>query len=239
LEYKNATDFSVIKKSIPRGHIEKCKGDKKQNVLYCIKEGNILINEFELRTPLEIKKELYLEKMKAKIKDYREWQLDILNIVEGEEDDRSIYWFYETTGCVGKSTICKILYARNDISTVLGDGKKADVAFKIAEWQKNNEHKDPDVIILDCPRDNIGHIDYTIIEKLKDGLFSSGKFESCEVFFLKIPHILIFANEEPEYDKVSLDRWNVYEIIEDKLVKRTGELGALNPAESALVAPSQ
>ncbi len=44
VEYKNAVRFKTLKNNIPRGHIEKAKRTKAQNITYCSKEGNYTTN---------------------------------------------------------------------------------------------------------------------------------------------------------------------------------------------------
>lgn len=73
--------------------------------------------------------------------------------------------------------------------------------------------REPKVIVLDIPR-NVpdDFISYTCIEELKNGLFLSGKYESQIGAFVDIPHIIVFSNREPDYDKMSRDRWRICRI---------------------------
>lgn len=48
-ESKNPIKFKTIKNKFPRAHIEKAKGNRKQNIKYCSKEGNYKTNFGEVR----------------------------------------------------------------------------------------------------------------------------------------------------------------------------------------------
>jgi len=71
--------------------------------------------------------------------------------------------------------------------------------------------KYPKIIIFDVPRTHIDYLNYEAIESIKNGCFFSGKYECCQVI-MNCPHVLIFANTEPERYKLSSDRWNIVEI---------------------------
>jgi hypothetical protein len=62
------------------------------------------------------------------------------------------------------------------------------------------------------------------LEEIKDMLFYSGKYEGGMVCG-PCPHMCIFANEPPELEKFSSDRWKVFKITEvDTPFGRTREL---------------
>ena len=55
------------------------------------------------------------------------------------------------------------------------------------------------------------YLSYTGIEEVKNGCFFSQKYESAMVV-MPYPTIIVFANEEPCYGKMSQDRWRVQQI---------------------------
>ena len=60
-------------------------------------------------------------------------------------------------------------------------------------------------------------IPYTLLEDIKDGQTVSCKYNS-RCLCLNTPNILIvFANNPPEYAKMSKDRWKIFTIIGEKL----------------------
>jgi len=97
-KYKELTgiqkDQSVIEKN---KNWEKAKDDDQQNYDYCTKDGKFKTN-MKMRKPCK-------DPMDGK--EFKDWQNDIINIITGPVDDRKIYWFWEDTGGIGKSTFCK------------------------------------------------------------------------------------------------------------------------------------
>lgn len=120
---------------------------------------------------------------------------------------RDIHWFWEPKGRMGKTILSTFFCDQRD-ALILG-GKKADCFFGVQSYMKTHGGVGPDIIIIDIPRSNMDYISYTAIEKVKDGLFFSGKYESGPVRFNR-PHIICFANEEPRFDAVSADRWKIH-----------------------------
>ncbi len=194
--YRNAVRFSTLKSLCPRGHWEKCK-DWNASKAYCSKldtrNGSIFTNIDFPRDPLE-GHVLY------------EWQKNILHIADGEPDDRTIYWFWEPTGNVGKTALCKhIMLSARKATYVSGAGK--DILFSFT-----NLDPKPKIVLWDVPRSAEGYISYQAIESVKNGIFFSGKYESKTVLF-NCPHVIIFANFEPDTSKLSEDRWNITKIL--------------------------
>lgn len=133
------------------------------------------------------------------------WQKDIIDIIMKEPDDRTIYWFWEEKGGVGKTQFCKYLCAMH--SACIMSGKATDCKHGIVKYHE--ERKDyPELVIFDIPRCNKDFISFDAIESIKNGLFFSGKYEGCQAVF-NCPHVICFANEPPEESKLSLDRWQI------------------------------
>lgn len=211
IEFKRQVDFSVLKKLCPRAHWEKARGNRTQNEKYCSKENNIIINTLPpSKAKLLDQKKLRIIKNEYNNVTWKPWQQKVIDIIQGPKNSRTIHWIWEPDGNTGKSFVSKFIYCK--YTSINGDGKKADIAYKIRDWQKENDEADPDIILIDCPRDSLEYLNYSMLEKFKDGLFSSPKYESCDILFEYIPHVFVFANEEPDYSKVSMDRWNVIKI---------------------------
>lgn len=145
-----------------------------------------------------------------------EWQLFIMDILKSEPDDRSIYWFYETVGSVGKSQFAK--YVAVTMQGIYLSGKAADMKYALVKYNENNGEF-PEIVIIDIPRYNIDYLTYGGIEEIKNGIFFSTKYESTQAIF-NSPHVIIFANSPPKLENMSMDRWNVYRIgCDNKLYK--------------------
>jgi hypothetical protein len=59
------------------------------------------------------------------------------------------------------------------------------------EYAYNGEH----VVIFYFSRSQAHHVNYEVIESVKNGIMFSGKYESCSKTF-DFPHVVIFANFE-------------------------------------------
>lgn len=142
----------------------------------------------------------------------RPWQQRLLDIVREEAHPREILWMWETRGNVGKSWMAKYLSVMED-ALVLEPGRRQDLAYIYAQNQKRITIFDlartvaPDP---DCPRGPLDVI-YSLMESLKNGYLISTKYESRRLYF-PVPHVIVFANFEPDYTKMSADRYNVVKI---------------------------
>lgn len=140
-------------------------------------------------------------------KEPRGWQMQVMDIVNGPIDDRVVHWFWEPDGNVGKSSLCRYLVIKK--GALLVGGKAVDMKSALASLMKNKQEM-PSIVLMNVPR-TVEHISYTGIEEIKDATFFSPKYESGMVV-MNPPHFIVFANREPEYDKLSADRWNVVRI---------------------------
>lgn len=188
---------SVIK--IDKIHWEITR-DVKASIAYCSK--------VDTRTGKIYKSNIIIPKPLKIINELRSWQEDIVNIIDSDPDDRKIYWFWENTGGVGKTVFCKYLVHLH--GALVLSGKAADMKYGIIKFIEKHFCY-PEIIVFDIPRSNLEFLSYTGLEEVKNGLFFSSKYES-DMVIGNSPHVICFANEKPELDKVSKDRWIVREI---------------------------
>eukprot|EP01046_Picozoa_sp_COSAG06_P052502 COSAG06_NODE_8831_length_2059_cov_172.021939_2_plen_287_part_00 len=203
INFYKKTRFSAIKKINNRFHIESAKGSEIENIKYCSKDG-----KYECRN-LKVPRALILLD-ESKLYNF---QKIILDIIKNEiPDDRSIYWFKDDNGNTGKTSFCKLLCAR--YGAIMLGGKSADMKNGIVEYKSTN-HDTPELILINLPRSfNNDYLSYTGIEEVKDMCFYSGKYEGGMVVG-NSPHIIIFSNELPDLNKLSKDRWNIFDIDEN------------------------
>lgn len=191
---KNPIRFGGIKKDFPQVHWEVVKNWKK-SVIYCKKEGRYICNppeKEEIRDPLEGK-------------TLRPFQQEIVNIIETEPDDRTIHWYWEPEGNVGKTVLAKHICLKYKNALFLS-GKANDIKCGVADFvKKGNTLK---TAIFYFPRTIEEYVSYEAIESIKDGIFYSGKYESGMVMY-NPPHVICMANFEPDTRKLSKDRWSI------------------------------
>jgi len=138
-----------------------------------------------------------------KKEDFYDWQIQMDNCIHTEPDDRTIYWIYSKNGGMGKSTFCKYLaYTYNAV--ICGKGNYSD----IINIMFNANMDDTNLVVFDLPRNNGNKVSYSALEAIKNGMICNTKYETGNKLF-NPPHILIFANDEPEWEAMSEDRFKV------------------------------
>lgn len=136
------------------------------------------------------------------------WQINILNNLDTEADDRTVNWYWSEKGGVGKSQFAKYCVAKKNC-LFFEEGKKADIMHLIFEAPEDRLG----AMIIDVPRANGNNISYKAIESIKNGLIYSSKYEGGYKLF-NSPHIFVFANKPPKIEDLSEDRWNIINIDE-------------------------
>nr|QXP07646.1 MAG: replication associated protein [Arizlama virus] len=198
IRYKNPVFFDAMKKKFPTAHIEVCK-NLAASINYCKKEGEHSEKVPDLgpqaKDPLDGKELL-------------PWQNEVMQICASEPDDRSIYWYWEETGCVGKTTLAKHLCLTTD--TIVLSGKASDCKYTVCSWIESNK-RFPKIILFHYTRSVESYVSYEAIESIKDGIFMNSKYE-CKMVLYDSPTVIVMANFEPQYTAISADRWKVREI---------------------------
>jgi len=147
------------------------------------------------------------------------WQLKLLDILSNTPTRTDIYWFYSNVGGVGKTTCTEKLIADNPedyykVTDILDDRDFPSTVYSAlcAGWRQK-------VFLFDLPRITAlsKHL-YKNIENLKTGSMTIKKYNSRTIRF-DIHHVIVFANKPPKSDSISLNRWNIFEILPDKNYK--------------------
>lgn len=136
------------------------------------------------------------------------WQNELLDILSKKPNDRTVNWYWSEKGGIGKSCFVKHLLMNNN-AILCTKGKYNDICNLVFN-AKLNESKN--IVLFDLPRNNGNLISYDAVESIKNGMISNMKYETGFIIFPP-PHVVIFANSEPDRDKLSHDRWNVREIL--------------------------
>lgn len=136
--------------------------------------------------------------------EYREWQSSLLASLEEDPDDRSITFVVDVDGNKGKTWFGRhLMTVRSDVQ-VLIPGKKADMAYAIDTTKR--------IYIMDAPRSKQGEfIQYDFLEEVKNGYIFVSKYESALIKMARC-HLVVMMNEDPDYTKLSADRYNVIAI---------------------------
>jgi len=143
------------------------------------------------------------------IENLYDWEIEIEKLLTSVPDKRTIHWFWEPEGCAGKTTYQKYVFTHHAKAVVLS-GKGADMKNGIVMYHEKNKCL-PSIVMINMPKSCEGFVSYCGVEEVKDMFFFSGKYEGGMVCG-PCPHVLVFANEEPDYSKMSKDRFVVKNI---------------------------
>lgn len=194
----NKVRFNTIKELFPTSHIESVRHIEAAQV-YCQKTETAT-GEWELFRNIQKFDKLRL----ITTEDLNEKQLELTDTIKNFDGEyRKIMWFCDYTGGFGKSLVSKYFYDQEN-ALILNGGKANDINFIIKDYIDNR--KPIRTIIFDIPRCSIEYINYAAIENLYNGLISCNKYESCILRYNPPKRIIVFANQEPDYDKLSEDR---------------------------------
>ena len=173
-----------------RIHWEKCRGNRDSNIAYCSKE-KVLVSK-GIPKPVKVIDKLY------------PWQQKIEELCKTEPDDRTIHWYYDTDGNIGKSAFIKYMVIKNKV-LYCGGGRYNDIMNLVF----NQDMDSTNTVMFDIPRAHESKISYASLECIKNGLVSNMKYETGVKTF-NSPHLIIFANFPPDdTNKLSRDRWNI------------------------------
>lgn len=195
--------------TLPMSNVEKGKAGAQVYIdaINSAKSGNFddipaLLYTRYYKTYHAIADEHYKPKLELEIPELYPWQNDIIAILQEKPHPRRIHWRWSENGGVGKSTFS--LYLVQQFNAVyLTNAKSADIAHSLP--------REPKVVLFDLPKESEGRINYNIIEQIKNGAVFSAKYESRTKIFSK-PHIIVFANFEPDYKAFSSDRYDVIKL---------------------------
>lgn len=201
LELTHAKTLTALKKLMPRAHLESCKSIA-NSIAYCTKEetriGGPWLNGFSqpyIRRPIKLISNLY------------PWQKNVIELIDKEADDRTINWWVDQDGGAGKTALCKYICA--NYNAILVGGKGDNILYGVTQWCLDEKKCDDLIVLFDFERSIEDYISYSAIEKIKNGLWYSGKYEGSMVI-INSPHILVFSNFMPKVDSLTLDRWHLF-----------------------------
>lgn len=132
----------------------------------------------------------------------REWQSVLFKEIQGAPDRRKIIWYVDKKGGQGKSEFTRYLMSKDQSVFVSSGGKSNDIAYQLDS---------PKIVVFDFCRTMEDHVNYNIIEQVKNGVVTCNKYEGGTKAF-PIPHVIVFSNFDPIKTKLSLDRWDIREL---------------------------
>lgn len=130
-------------------------------------------------------------------------------------NDRTIIWVTDLYGNSGKSKFVKNICYKDNLNVCkLSFGSSAQLRSAcISAGQKQ-------IYFIDIPRtlgrdDSINDI-ISVVEDIKNGFVVTTMYGLHKQLLFEPPHVVIFANFDPPEEKLSSDRWDIYQICKDK-----------------------
>ena len=205
-------NFEKLKKNVL------CQADEFNRKIELGRQLKIIINEEDLNIHAldsDMKEalktyELYGKNMDMEEINWRGWQMDLRQYLD-KPCNRKIIWVVGTDGNEGKSffqrNICEEFGYSRVCRVELIDARDT---FHIVgkEFSSNT-----DIFLFNLSRcDYLSTKQYKLLESIKDGTAMNGNLVSN----LKKPNVfIVFANREPDREKLSEDRWIILKISED------------------------
>ena len=160
-------------------------------------------------------------------KDWYPWQKQIYNTIFEEEDDKTVFKkpdprhivsLVDKKGNSGKSSFFKwIFYKYPKNIGRIGYGSASQLRSSVVNIGRK------DLYIIDLSRSkskNDRQEDLlSVLEDLKSGLVTNAMYGSGRTLIMEPPHIVVSSNYNLDYELLSEDRWDVFEIINKKLSK--------------------
>ena len=143
----------------------------------------------------------------------RPWQKQVYDMVMGPKDSRTVSWYFDWDGNIGKSMLLKMLCCDRHLRVCHVDGKASDIACLVLDAVENGGL---DLVVFDIPRTSIHRLKtlYGVMETMKNGSFFSGKYKPGQVC-INHPHVLVFANVPPDWDTLSRDRYGDINMVQN------------------------
>lgn len=136
------------------------------------------------------------------------WQESLFQELKQEADPRQIIFCVDLVGNSGKSWFCHYTSGVLPNVQVLLPGRKADMCMMV--------DLDARIIFVDATRSKQGeYILYDFLEELKNRYIFSSKYHSVLKCLKKTPHVVVMMNEQPDMNKLSVDRYYIMEVSAD------------------------
>lgn len=221
IRFKNQMLFSTLRMQLKGANILMATKGDDHNYNYCSKDGDFKTNMSAPKIKLT-REVMFKEVLKTYDETkWKKWQTDVLDIIKDEKkvtNTRSIHWIWENTGNVGKSFLAKYIMVK-EVGVIIAGGKATDIYQQVNVMIESGIK--PSIVIYDVPRtmEDMKYVSYTALEKVKDAAVYSPKYEGGGCVWTPAPIVLCFANHPPTREKMSHDRWSVYQIKGDDLFK--------------------
>ncbi len=201
--FKRKLRLTALKKILPpQIHWEKMRGTWDEARVYCEKEDT---------TPWEHPPNIRKQALKRfRNVTWKPWQQQIVDLVEEEPHPRTVYWFWEEDGNVGKTFVAEYLTLSEKAYYM--SGRSQDIINALKNYSESGKPW-RNMALIDIARsESQKDVDYVAIEKLKGNIVFNTKYEAGELI-KPIMHVVCLANFPPDSWSLSDDRWVIVQIL--------------------------
>lgn len=219
--------ISLIKKSTKKAllilfddikpeYLEPTISDNLKNNFYVLKEQTRIDGPWKDTDPAP----KFIPKQFRNIKTLYPFQKSIL---ESKPESRFVNMIYDSVGNKGKTVSAFMAYLHNNAVYVppMNDAQKI-IEFIFCVIDNLEDDKTPEMFVFDLPRSmskDCLYGMYSAIEQLKTGFVYDTRYKG-KFRWINTSSIWVFSNEMPDLNRLSADRWKIWEINnKNELVK--------------------
>lgn len=137
--------------------------------------------------------------------ELRDWQSDLESELLADADDRSVVFYVDKEGNKGKSWFCRYMISKYPEQVqLMSPGKVVDMAYVV--------DIDTRIFLINVARGQMEYFQYSILENIKDRLVMSTKYRPTTKLLRNKTHVVVMCNEDPDFTKMSQDRYIIREI---------------------------
>lgn len=147
---------------------------------------------------------LRFEHEESEAAEWKPWQAELADRLEQPADTRVVEFIVDYEGGKGKSFfVNEWMDKHRDTAQFLSVGRRDDIAHVVKETST--------VFLVDVPRGQMEYLRQEVLEQLKNKIVFSPKYNSRTKYLHKVPHVIVFCNEDPE-ETMSADRYQITHI---------------------------
>jgi hypothetical protein len=134
-----------------------------------------------------------------------DWQRECFSYSCEPATRRTIRFYIDKHGGAGKTSVALFCAKECPTSTqILTGGSFKDIAYVLDDSKSR--------FIFNIPKGGMEFLSYNILEGLKDGIIFSSKYESKIKTWGHNNMVMVLCNEDPDFDKLTLDRYDIKHI---------------------------
>lgn len=196
--------------ALPGVHLSPTTAENANNDFYVTKEQTRIEGPW-LSTDSKAK---YVPRQVREINTWRPWQQTILDLIE-MWDTRHINFIYDPHGNIGKSVLCQYLRVKELAMTIPFCNDYKDIMRMVMDMPESRAY------MIDLPKaikkEKLFQL-YAGIESVKGGYAFDDRYAFTWRDF-DCPNIVVFSNTLPDRDLLSEDRWLIWHVVDNELVK--------------------